>query len=89
MDDRIDMLRPIVQHTWIDVRTVRPDNRAQLCIDAGLPEQVQITQWAKEGAEQDWQRWDRQLETDVAAGKLDFLMEEALSAKQQGNLKDL
>ena len=40
-------------------------------------------------AEQDWQRWDRQLETDVAAGKLDFLLEEALSAKQQGNLKDL
>jgi hypothetical protein len=23
-------------------------------------------------AEQDWQRWDRQLETDGAAGKLDF-----------------
>ena len=40
-------------------------------------------------AEQDWQRWDRQLETDVTAGKLDFLIEEALSAKQQGNLKDL
>ena len=37
-DDRIDMLRPIVQHTWIDVCTVQPDQRAQFCIDAGLPE---------------------------------------------------
>ena len=40
-------------------------------------------------AEQDWRRWDKQLETNVAAGKLDFLLEEALSAKEQGNLKDL
>ena len=40
-------------------------------------------------AGQDWQRWDKQLEVDVAAGKLDFLLEEALSTKQQGNLKDL
>ncbi len=45
-----------------------------------------LRQWF---AEQDWQRWDKQLEVDVAAGKLDFLLEEALSEKQQGNLKDL
>lgn len=40
-------------------------------------------------AEQDWQRWDRQLESDVAAGKLDFLLEEAMSAKQHGTLNEL
>ena len=40
-------------------------------------------------AEKDWQLWDKQLESDVAAGKLDFLLDEALSAKQQGTLKDL
>ena len=40
-------------------------------------------------AEKDWQRWDKQLESDAAAGKLDFLLEEALSAKQKGTLKDL
>jgi hypothetical protein len=39
--------------------------------------------------EKDWQRWDKQLESDVAAGKLDFLLEEVLLAKQQGRLKDL
>ena len=50
LDDSIDMLRPIVQHTGRDVRTVRPDNRAQIVVSSGLPEQVQITQWAKKGA---------------------------------------
>jgi hypothetical protein len=40
-------------------------------------------------AEKDWQRWDEQLETDVAAGKLDVLLEEAKAAKTQGKLKDL
>ena len=62
LDDRIDMLRPIVQHTWIDVRTVRPDNRAQIFVYSGLPEQVQIAQWAKKRAEQD------RIEVDGAFG---------------------
>jgi hypothetical protein len=40
-------------------------------------------------AEKDWERWDRQLELDVAAGKLDFMLEEALAAKKQGKLREL
>jgi hypothetical protein len=40
-------------------------------------------------AEKDWERWDRQLESDVEAGKLDFLIEEALAAKTQGTLREL
>jgi hypothetical protein len=40
-------------------------------------------------AEKDWQRWDEQLEADVAAGKLDFLLEEAKAAKAQGKLRGL
>lgn len=40
-------------------------------------------------AEKDWQRWDEQLEADVAAGKLDVLLEEAKAAKAQGKLQDL
>ena len=31
--------------------------------------------------ERDWERWDRQLEADVAEGKLDFLIEEARLAQ--------
>ncbi len=40
-------------------------------------------------AERDWERWDRQLESDVATGKLNFLLEEAATAKALGNLRDL
>jgi len=40
-------------------------------------------------AEKDWEQWDKQLEADIAAGKLDFLLKEARSAKTQGKLRDL
>ncbi|UCH27052.1 MAG: hypothetical protein JSV66_05255 [Trueperaceae bacterium] len=40
-------------------------------------------------AEKDWRRWDEQLERDVAAGKLERLREEAITAKRKGQLTDL
>jgi hypothetical protein len=40
-------------------------------------------------AEKDWERWDKQFESDVAAGKLDFLLREAHLAKTERNLRDL
>jgi hypothetical protein len=39
--------------------------------------------------ERDWEQWDQQIEEDSRAGKLDFLIREALEAKQQGKLKEL
>jgi hypothetical protein len=33
--------------------------------------------------------WDKQFEADVADGKLDFLLEEAIAEKSQGTLRDL
>ncbi len=53
-----------------------------------LPEKefLRLRRWF---AEKDWQRWDRQLEVDVAEGKLDILLEEALAAKNEGTLQDL
>ena len=39
--------------------------------------------------ERDWEKWDRQIEEDSNAGKLDFLVKEALEAKKGGRLKDL
>ena len=47
---------------------------------------TRLRQWF---AEQDWRQWDSQLEADVAAGKLDFLLEEARAAKEQGTLQAL
>ena len=34
--------------------------------------------------ERDWQAWDREIETDSASGKLDFLVGEAKDAKRSG-----
>jgi hypothetical protein len=53
-----------------------------------LPESdfARLRQWF---IDRDWERWDRQLESDVAAGKLDFLLDEAASAKTQSLLREL
>jgi hypothetical protein len=37
----------------------------------------------------DEQRWDEQIEQDVAAGKLDFLAQEALAEFEAGNCRTL
>jgi hypothetical protein len=39
--------------------------------------------------ERDWAKWDRQIEEDSKAGKLDFLAREAVEAKKEGKLKEL
>ena len=39
--------------------------------------------------DQDWERWEREFEEDVRAGKLDFMAAEALEAKASSELKDL
>jgi len=45
-----------------------------------------LVQWMNE---QDWERWDAQIETDSESGKLDFLEVEALEAKRDGTLGEL
>lgn len=47
---------------------------------------LRLRQWI---IDRDWERWDRQLESDVSAGKLDFLLDEAVSAKAQSLLREL
>ncbi len=37
----------------------------------------------------DWEEWDRQIEEDVRAGKLDKLADEALAAHKAGKSKEL
>ena len=46
----------------------------------------QLRRWF---AEKDWERWDRQIEADVESGKLDFLLKEAVAAKEQETLQEL
>jgi len=40
-------------------------------------------------SERDWQKWDKQIEKDSAAGKLDFLIEEANEELRKGTLRPL
>ncbi|PSB45476.1 hypothetical protein [Chamaesiphon polymorphus] len=40
-------------------------------------------------ADLDYDRWDRQLENDIAAGKLDFLAKEALADYNSGEYRTL
>lgn len=39
--------------------------------------------------DKDWERWEREFDEDVRAGKLDTLASQALEAKARGDLKDL
>ncbi|MBI4787105.1 MAG: hypothetical protein HY782_08675 [Chloroflexi bacterium] len=49
-------------------------------------EYVRLRQWF---SERDWEQWDLQIESDSEAGRLDFLVEEALDAKAKRRLKAL
>ena len=47
---------------------------------------LQLKQWFDELK---WDKWDRQIEEDSNAGKLDFLIDEAREAREKGTLKNL
>jgi hypothetical protein len=40
-------------------------------------------------SEKDWASWDNEIADDSDAGRLDFLVREAIDAKAKGKLKDL
>ncbi len=46
----------------------------------------QLKRWLDE---MEWEEWDREIETDSRDGKLDFLVTEAIEAKENGSLRDL
>ena len=47
---------------------------------------LQLKQWFDELK---WDKWDRQIEEDSNTGRLDFLIDEAREAKENGTLKNL
>ncbi|MCY3863669.1 MAG: hypothetical protein OXG67_17155 [bacterium] len=54
----------------------------------GLPEDeyAQLREWF---SDLDWERWDKQIEADADEGALDFLIADALEAKEDGTLQEL
>lgn len=49
-------------------------------------EYIRLRKWF---SEKDWEKWDKQIESDSESGKLDFLTREALNEKAKGKLKEL
>ncbi len=49
-------------------------------------EQAQLREWFRE---LNWERWDKQIEADANEGTLDFLITDALEAKEDGTLQEL
>ena len=66
---------------------MRTASEIQLDIES-LPQQeyLKLVKWF---SEQDWKAWDKEIIKDTQQGKLDFLLEEAMDAKNNGQLKDL
>ncbi len=58
----------------------------QAILDLPRAEYVELVEWLYEMAECEWEEWDRQIEEDVKAGRLDFFKEKALEAKRNGTL---
>lgn len=46
----------------------------------------ELLQWL---SDRDWQQWDEQIQMDSDAGKLDFLIEEAVEEDRKGVLRSL
>ena len=47
----------------------------QEILELSQTDYIQFRQWF---SELDWEKWDQQIESDSEAGKLDFLIDEAL-----------
>ena len=58
----------------------------QAILDLSEADYSELRRWL---LDQEWERWEREFDEDVRAGKLDDLVSQALEAKARGNLKDL
>ena len=54
----------------------------------GLPseELAELFRWL---SEKEWESWDKEIEADSQAGRLDFLVREAREEKAKGTLKEM
>lgn len=66
---------------------MRTANEIQMEIET-LPQQeyIKLVKWF---SERDWKAWDQELIKDSQSGKLDFLLEEAINERKNGQLTDI
>lgn len=79
-------VRKAMPHHRTEDTMTTADEIKQAVLNLPEAEYAKIMDWLHELAEE---AWDREIEEDARAGKLDFLAAEALEAKAKGELKDL
>lgn len=62
------------------------DEIKQAVLNLPAAEYAKVLDWLHELAEE---AWDKQIEEDILAGRLDFLAAEAEKAKRDGTLREL
>ncbi len=55
-------------------------------LDLSETEYTELRRWLRD---QDWERWEREFDEDVRAGRFDVLAADALSAKAKGDVRAL
>ena len=55
-------------------------------LDLSETEYTELRRWLRD---QDWERWEREFDEDVRAGRLDALAADALRAKAKGDVRAL
>ena len=55
-------------------------------LDLSETEYTELRRWLRD---QDWERWEREFDEDVRAGRLDALAADALNAKAKGDVRPL
>ena len=55
-------------------------------LDLSETEYTELRRWLRD---QDWERWEREFDEDVRAGRLDALAADALRAKAKGDVQAL
>jgi len=58
------------------------ENIKEAIISLPKTEYVKLRNWF---LEKDWEDWDKEIEQDIEAGKLDFLIEGAMNEKKRVN----
>ena len=80
-------LKKIEKIFWMKGLNMLTVEEIKIAIDS-LPEKEYASLWSW-FSEKDWEKWDSEIVKDSEAGKLDFLIQEALHEKNRGTLRDL
>ena len=62
------------------------DDLQKAILELSESEYTELRRWM---VDEDWERWDKEFEEDVKAGRLDALAADALKARDKGDVRPL